>query len=554
MAPFASTAYRSFGIALSALLSGVLLGCCFPPIDAAPLAWVALVPLGIVLTERRLTLEAWAGVYLGGLAYHMIGLSWLSNLYGSTEPLSHFTMARIMASQIGAAIFCLSILLSRRAIARFRLPVCLGLPLFWMGFEWLRATVNFAIDPATEPWLRLGGTQIEWLTIAQIAGIGGEGILSALVAFVNGWIFEITCAVVTWRSNSQLRWHRAMLVAPFGLVLSISYGSWCLSHYQSTDGPTVALMGRHDWLMQPDRDWKCVGVGTTDVSLPPDLLVWPELADHHKLLTGQPASKLEIPEDVRVLAAIVPTDYGAWCRNRLATAASKANAAVLVGCERVDISGDHIRRYNTVAYADPRRGFVGFSDKRHLAPVFERGAASVAWLGLPARRCYSQGSSPPMFTLSTSDGPRQFACVVCYDIAFPSHLATLGKNGAADFFVHCGSEGADPTGSMSKALLRMARLRAIETRRPIVRNCHGGASGVIDAAGRFTQCGKLDGDLACVVVPINPPAKQQVASRATSIGWATIALTAFCICLPWRMPQGRSRQFTNSFKGEAYEN
>ena len=162
-------------MALAALVSGVLLGCCFPPINATVLAWVALVPLGVALAERKMTSEVWAGVYLGGLTYHLMGFHWISGLYGSTDFFSDYSVAWIVASQIGAGIYCISFHLARRTISKFGLPICLGIPLFWLGFEFIRAMVALVIEPAALPWLRLGGTQVEWLTIAQVATYGGEG-------------------------------------------------------------------------------------------------------------------------------------------------------------------------------------------------------------------------------------------------------------------------------------------------------------------------------------------------------------------------------------------
>ena len=365
-----------------------------------------------------------------------------------------------------------------------------------------------------------------------------RGILSALVAFGNGWLCEIGYRVVCWNSAAPRRWHRTMIIAPTAMFVSISYGNYCLETFHPDYGPTVALMGRHDWLIQPDRRFsnsQQTRLDQKEQLVVPDLLVWPELADHHKLMTGSPATLSKLPQDLRVLANIIPSDYCTWCRERLASAASQANAAVLVGCERVDITEGRIRRFNTVIYADPTEGFIGFCDKKHLAPIIERDALTASWLGLSTWRQYTPCESPNSFTLESDSGARRFACVVCYDIAYPNYISSLCDNGEADFLVHCGSEAADPSGCLARTMFRMARLRAIEMRRSIVRNCHGGVSGVIDAVGRFTPGGSgVEGNSKCIIVPINSSDKQHAKFGSASKGLGSMMLILCGICIPWR--------------------
>ena len=484
---------QALQVALCGLIAGVLLGCSFPPIDATYLAWIALAPLGVVLTQKSLTRQCWAGVYLGGLVYHLVALRWISEL----EPDSSLLSIWLVLAQLGAIIFCLSMLLARRVVVRFNLPGCLGIPVFWLGFEYIRMVVAWTIDPAAVSWLRLGGTQLEWTLLAQVAGIGGEVTLSALLALVNGWIYQFARFAISWKSRTPERLPKAALVAPLALIASLAYGWWCLSTFSPSVGPTVALLGRQEWLQNRERAW--------ENGVVPELMVWPELSDHHKYVTdGSVDTTKFLPVDVELLSQTLAEDYSSWFRKRLAQAADSAGAAILLGCERVDLSDDLPRRYNSLVYADAERGFVGYCDKRLLAPLYENEVPVANWLGITSDELYCPGPTSTMFTLRTQSGEKKFACIVCNDISSPHCMKPIGAEGVADFYVHCGSEATDRTGVVSKTLLRMARLRAIESRRPIVRNCHQGACGVIDSVGRFTPCEKSQGRFVPVRVPLSP--------------------------------------------------
>lgn len=497
--------FRSLQVALCGLLAGLLLGCCFPPIDMTVVAWFALVPLGVVLVEKRLTSQSWTGVYLGGLVYHLLAMQWINELEAEVSLLSVW----LVLSQLGALIFCLSMLVARRVVAHFNLPGCIAIPLFWVGFECLRMPVASAIDPAAVSWLRLGGTQVEWTLIAQIANFGGETTLSALVALVNGWLFQFLSFAVDWKSGAAVRFPKSALVAPPVLIAAAAYGWWCLSTFTPSTGPTVALLDRQEWLQNRERVW--------NDDEKPELMVWPELADHHKFVTGLVFSpQKRLPEDVELLSQTVAGEYSIWYRERLALAAAQADAAVLMGCERIDLSEETPRRYNSVVYANSKRGFIGFSDKQYLAPLYEGELSVASWLGISGDNRYWPGPVSSLFSLPTPNGEKKFACVVCNDISSPACMKAKSKGGVVDFFVHCGSEATDQTGVVSKTLLRMARLRAIEARRPIVRNCHRGACGVIDSLGRFTPCQVVEGRFAPITIPLNSSLEPSAVLEKTS--------------------------------------
>jgi len=171
--------------------------------------------------------------------------------------------------------------------------------------------------------------------------------------------------------------------------------------------------------------------------------------------------------------------YGHTVTQYLEQAAQKLQAGILIGCERLEATSEGVQRYNCLAFADPDDGFSGWYDKRHLAPFTEFTPSTGKWLQIIKRKNYSVGQATAPFVLHVGDGGQQYqiGCSLCYDVAFAEHFRQQLQGNDIAFFVQSGSEIADSTGCMSRMLLRMAQLRAIETRRPIIRNTHRGFSG-----------------------------------------------------------------------------
>jgi len=158
---------------------------------------------------------------------------------------------------------------------------------------------------------------------------------------------------------------------------------------------------------------------------------------------------------------------------------------LVLGCERLEKSAGDWRRFNSIVCVDPATDSIECYDKQWLVPFGEyvpymrAGAQDIA-------TTYAEGAKPPV--LRVAGGPRayRFAAAICYDVCFAAHFrpgTRLEAQEQADFFVHCGSEGQDPSGNLARVLLKAAQFRAIESRRAIVRNVDHGYSGLVDSRG-----------------------------------------------------------------------
>jgi len=487
---------HSSRIAACGLISGALLGLSFPPIDWSLLAWVALAPLGAVFSSQKMTLQSWSGVYLGGLFFHLSVFDWMRTLYGGVGLDGSFFTGWLISGQFGAVLFCLMVAAGRRSVLIGQLPVTIALPLVWISYEYLQCYFTALFDQSGAQLVSLAYTQADQPTVAQIADLSGVGLVSLVVAAMNGFVFDAVKELLTVNPSNR-QWSRALQLAtvPLALVTVLVYGRSCLDQKESDQGPNVCLMGKSDLpplldesRIQPDPNLPA----TSTVSLRPDLLVWPELAYHHVLVTpSDDPNSLQALDDACPLAN---RDVKAYChtvRKYLEQAAAKFQVGVLIGCERLEFCEHEqkIQRYNCLSYVDPVYGLRDRYDKRHLVPFREFTPSCGRWLQIVNRKSFTHGQATSPIVLRTTKGEKEYqvGCALCYDVAFAEHFRRQ-QSGDVAFFVVSGSEAADSTGCMSQMLLRMAQFRAIETRRPIVRNTHLGFSGMIDANGLVVRC------------------------------------------------------------------
>ena len=244
-------------------------------------------------------------------------------------------------------------------------------------------------------------------------------------------------------------------------------------------------MPDHD-LQEPPAElaWKPNAPGA------PDVLLWSELAYHGSPVDSSRSKQASFPGNSAILAS--PTIGQANPRlprseKALENLCRRFAVPLVVGYTRTDRVAASQERYNSVAFVDPNHGFQGSYDKIGLVPWTE----FTPLEGLTSRKGsrFSHGAAYPVFTLHRSSAKQtfRFATAICYDIAFP-HLFRRymrAAEGVPDFFLVCSSEHSDSTGRMSRHVLSMAKVRAIECRRTIVRNVDRGHSGRIDSTGRL---------------------------------------------------------------------
>ena len=254
------------------LLSGVLLWLAFPPIGLHGLAWIAMVPLAMLVNQKDLgatrpLLKAW----LASLIF------WLVTFYFIPFPHPILIIGWIALSAYLALYTPLFLVIARTMVSRWRVPLLVAVPVAWTGLEWIR--MNFLTGFGM---VGLSHCQYPNPLVIQIADLSGAYTVTfAIMAFAAA------AAMCLTRSGRVVGVIGCIVIA--GLVSG--YGLIRLNQMpdnanQNSDVKTIALIQTsNDTILAPKsepqimdelrqlRDLNWAAQQSNDSI---DLIVWPE--------------------------------------------------------------------------------------------------------------------------------------------------------------------------------------------------------------------------------------------------------------------------------------
>ncbi len=487
-----------FRLALAAV-SAVLLDLAFPlagplPPMRAMVSMVALLPLlfalvhpSAVMRPRYLRESALVG-YVAGVLWYGLNCYWIyatMHQYGGLPPWVSVGIVVLYSLILGLyfALFGLLVAFVRRASGRLLYAAC-ALPFLWVAVEYLAAHLTCV------PWDQLGYSEVDNLVLTRLAPVTGVYGLSWVLAGVNAvWL-----GVFFARSKRrQVRFAAGALV----LTCALQAGSLLQLAPQAAGEKAV--------LLQPNLR---VGAGMTDenewTDTPRDP-AWTRHTNEYLRLSQQSCTPylLGMPQPTpqpvqrvclgpRLLPAIVawpesPSPFRTWDPRfllLLGQLARTTGATSVVGAPRVDTAG-HL--YNSGVLTGPDGRQQGDYDKIHLVPwgeyvPFARFFGFAGTLTQNVGR-FTHGTERAVFTLP--DGHRM-SIFICYEAVFASEIRLFAKNGA-QVLVNISDDGWYGDTSAPWQHLNMARMRAIENDRWIVRDTNSGVTAAIDPLGRVTE-------------------------------------------------------------------
>ncbi|MES1944524.1 apolipoprotein N-acyltransferase [Salinisphaera sp. PC39] len=424
------------------------------PLAFAPWSWWWLAPFCVaVLFHNAWTASpgrAFALGYLFGLGLFGVGVSWIHvsmTQYGGGGPVTSFIATGGLIALLAlfpALALCLARRLRPQADAW---ALWASLPAAWLALEWLRTWLFTGF-----PWLLLGYSQADAPLAAALAPVTGVLGLSAVVTLLAAAL--VWCAAGRgWR-----RWAvTAVAVAALGAATHVGLAR----DWTRPAGPpleVVLVQGNFDqaekW--RPENRSKTLARYAA-LSAPfwqADLIVWPETA---------------LPQ----LYEILPTGYLA----RLAKRMNEADTALILGAP----TRRDARIFNSAIAVGTDTAY----HKRHLVPFGEyvplRGLFGnlLDVLSVPEFD-FTPGTE---ITLLPVAGYRA-AIAICYEIIFPREIAKLAAG--SNFLVNMSNDAwfGDTIGPWQH--LQIARMRAMEAQRYVLRATNTGVTAVIDDRGRVS--------------------------------------------------------------------
>src|ERR1035437_5722259 len=169
---------------LFGIISGILLGCSFPPIPLPFLSFFALIPYFFILEKKETLASINRYTYFTLFFFSLITLYWVGSW---TKEADTFLKISGIALLIFSPFFYLIVPtlydFSRKAFGK-KTAIYL-FPLYWVTFEYL-----YSLTDIRFPWLTLGNSLPYFTKFVQIADLFGVYGLSLIILFINVFLYQ----------------------------------------------------------------------------------------------------------------------------------------------------------------------------------------------------------------------------------------------------------------------------------------------------------------------------------------------------------------------------
>ncbi|HEY1232293.1 MAG TPA: apolipoprotein N-acyltransferase, partial [Candidatus Binatia bacterium] len=446
---------------LLALLSAALLAAPFLEPKLFLLAWFAFVPL--FWTVKHAPTWRWAAFYgwLMGTGAHLIGFYWLVytiSAFGefpyAVSVIVFIVYAGLQAFEI--ALFALFIRIAGPG------PLCLFPPMFWVAVEFL--------FPLLFPW-HVANSQVAFSWFVQSADFVGPYGASFIVVWFNAAVYKL----LSTRPRAQPSAFAPLACSTVALILSLVYGFERLKtvEQEMTSAPKLAA-GAVQGNVDIDLKWDPVLAQRnlnqhrkiTDSLNSSVLVIWPESA-----------IEFMVPENLRAL----PPDFMPSFKS--------PQSYFIFGAKSFSgtLGRPGMKAFNTAFFTDAQGRILGRYHKQVLLAFgeylpFSRILSSLP--GIPFADGFTPGQGPIVFQLSSNI---RVAPLICYEDLMPDLARKFVSETHANLLVNLTNDAWYGRSVGPWQHLTLARSRAIETRRTLLRVTNTGVTSLVNAKGEVVK-------------------------------------------------------------------
>ncbi|MGB6484222.1 MAG: apolipoprotein N-acyltransferase [Candidatus Acidiferrales bacterium] len=444
---------------LLAVASGLALSFSFPNYDLPLLAWIAIALLMLAALGARARDAALYG-FINGVLFYPLSLPWIATVmkqYGSN--ISWFAAAGILGLMaLAGSLFPLvfAVLVSR--VGKRNIPMaCAMAPFLWVVLEFARANLPII----GFPWNLLGYAASGNLAFVQLTSITGVLGLSLLVAAFN--------ALLAWSITSPSENSRRITIGvAIILIVIATIGPRFVPHAPADHVAHLVQTNFAQYEIYP-VDWMEIhapdmqqleSISTDAAKKIPGVIIWPEV----------PAPfSLQDPKFSAIAKRI----------------ASDSGQDFLVGVDDWKLGPN--RQWlasNSAVLLDPAGQREFTYDKIHLVPFGEY-VPLRKWITFARSLTEGIGDFTPGREYSVGQLPGgRFSVFICYEAIFSAEIRRFAANGA-NLLINISNDGWFGRSSAPAQHLMMARVRAVENRRWLLRCTNTGFTVDVDPYGRI---------------------------------------------------------------------
>lgn len=443
--------------AFAAGASTLLLILSFPNFEFYLLAWIALVPLLVVISRRpspfRMFFLGWAV----GTVFFYATCYWLTYSmihYGRLPPLLAYALLVPGAIVVGIFHGFFAALVAL-AVRRWGSMALLLAPVFWIALEWTRLGVTGQL------WNALGYSQAYHPFLIQTARWGGVYAVSFLILAINSALALILIKRTRWTipAAAAVILLVAFLILQTNVRTMVDYNSWITvvavqPNVPMTPGKSPAemnaLLGRHVSLSKQ-------GLANIRDNTSPRIVIWPESPMNFTYASS------------KVFQEFV-TDF------------TRENRTSLLFNSLEPASADG--SYNSAVLINEEGRLISQYDKIRLMPFGEY-VPLPQWLPGASLITGIVGDFTPgdEYTLMPF-GDRKSGVFICIESAYPWIAQNLTREGA-NVLINISNDGyLGPTAVMRQHLANVV-FRAVENKREMLRVTNTGLSAAIGDRGEI---------------------------------------------------------------------
>jgi len=453
------------------VITGLLLFCSFPKINQAWLAWVSLVPLLFFLASVRNLRVAFLGSLIAFWIQAFLLLAWIPSVlvhYGGTG----FALAWFLFAMLAVylALFpAFACLIIRYGMNRKGNRFLLIFPFAWLSMEY--AISHFLFGGF--PWLLMGYSQSSFALLMQCADLAGVYGISLVVVGVN--------TAIAWyflrRPQKGAYWPvclTALLVLGclwYGTLAERAWGGVAASH-------GVAMLQ-----------------GNLSADDPPDVLAW-KYQDGYKEMVRKLGSGnddlLILPESPTPALYETDPSYRAVMRqlargfpmgmvfNNIGTGLGSAGELYYNSAYFISQDGSALERYDKI-HLVPFGEYIPYKDLFFFAGSITRDVGS-----------FSAGSQ--YLTPAIDDKP--VSAIICFEAVFPDLVRRLVQKGGR-LIINLTNDAWYGDSAAPYQHFTIARWRAVENRRFLLRAANSGISAVITPTGEVKSATRILDKAVC---------------------------------------------------------
>jgi apolipoprotein N-acyltransferase len=431
-------------------ISGAIAPLAFSPFDVFPLAILSTVIILYLWLNTNPRTALLYG-YFYGLGFFGFGVSWLHisiNLFGGINIIGALFLTFILVAFLSIFPAMTGYGLRKLKLNSYpTISVIILAPALWTLGEWVRSWIFTGF-----PWLNLGYSQTD-SALSGFAPLLGVFGISFLIVFTSALVFSLVAA------NNKQKLYLSIII-----ILTWSWGwlagsvNWTTPTEESISVALIqgAIPQKIKWrpdMRQPTMD---LYKNLTQPNAHNDLIIWPEAAI--PIYYNQAQSFIEsLQETTR-----------------------KNNNNLLAGIPIYEKNTDNY--YNGVVFFGKD---VSFYYKKHLVPFGEYLPLKillnkfVEFFKIPMADFSTGPDVPPILDA----GRYKIGISICYEDAFGNEVIQALPE--AGLLVNISNDAWFGDSTAPHQHLQMARMRAMETGRYLLRATNTGVTAIIDEKGRI---------------------------------------------------------------------